>query len=126
MILEGDLGAGKSTFVHFSLKALGGDEWNGSPTFSIINQYLCRPEAGSESISVIHSDLYRIESLEELDQTGIHPLVADSKSIKFIEWGDRYYASIKSSLSRGAALWFIALRTVGAHERSITIESENF
>ena len=63
--LNGNLGAGKTTFVRFCLEALG---WEGkvkSPTFGLIEEYHL------QSIKLIHTDLYRLNSSDEFDYFGV-------------------------------------------------------
>ena len=59
ILLEGDLGAGKTHFVKGFLKALDSDELVTSPTFTIMNEYL------SGKAPVYHFDMYRLSSMEE-------------------------------------------------------------
>ena len=62
--LDGDLGVGKTIFTQGFAKGLGvEDEYITSPTFTIINEYEGR-------LKLYHFDVYRIGSLEEMDDTG--------------------------------------------------------
>lgn len=78
--LSGDLGTGKTTLIRKICDRLGVVDDVSSPTFSIINTYLT-----SEGQQVHHIDLYRIESGEELVQTGIVEYLY-SGELTFIEW----------------------------------------
>ena len=83
VLLEGDLGAGKTAFVKGVVEAFG-DNANEvtSPTFTIVNQY-------SYGDNVIyHFDLYRIESVDELYNIGIEEYFY-SGAICFVEWPER-------------------------------------
>ncbi len=80
MTLTGDLGAGKTTLV----KALG-EIWGvtddvNSPTFSLVNEYLC--EDGS---TIFHLDLYRLNDIDEALGMGIEEYLY-SGNIVIIEW----------------------------------------
>ena len=78
--LKGQMGVGKTTFIQFVLKAMGIEKLDGSPSYSLINQY--------ESLFfgiVYHLDLYRLDNIEEIYDIGIEEIIY-KKSICFIEW----------------------------------------
>lgn len=82
---DGEMGAGKTTFINALCRALGvEDDPTGSPTFSIINEY--RSDTTAELI--YHFDLYRIESLDQAFDIGVEDYL-DSGAICLIEWSDR-------------------------------------
>ncbi len=80
---EGELGAGKTTLIQGILEGLEIPGPNPSPTFSIMEPYLTKD--GQE---LLHLDLYRIESPEELLYIGIDEF-RDSGSTWLIEWPSR-------------------------------------
>jgi tRNA threonylcarbamoyladenosine biosynthesis protein TsaE len=82
IVLEGTLGAGKSTFVRGFLRALGVTGPVASPTYGLVHSYAVR-EGG-----VHHADVYRVETLHELEQTGM--LDELSQGVWLIEWGSRF------------------------------------
>ena len=79
--LVGDLGAGKTTFVKYLLKAMGYKKNITSPTFSKINEYSF--EYKSKLVNIFHMDFYRqtpaIEELEEI-------ILNTNNNFIFIEW----------------------------------------
>lgn len=79
ILLEGDLGAGKTTFTKGLAKALGVEEEVTSPTFTILNVY----EDGRLKLN--HLDMYRVESADELAELGIEDCF-DDDSVTVIEW----------------------------------------
>lgn len=82
---DGEMGAGKTTFINALCRALGVEEDpTGSPTFSIVNEY--RSDTTAELI--YHFDLYRIENLEQAFDIGIEDYL-DSGALCLIEWPDR-------------------------------------
>lgn len=79
--LKGNLGAGKTTLVKYLCKTLECPDTITSPTFSLVNEYLC--PAGR----IFHFDLYRIKYMEELINIGFYEYI-DSDNYCFIEWPD--------------------------------------
>ena len=80
--LEGDLGAGKTTFARGLIHALGYKGRVKSPTYGLLEHYQL------ESIQVLHMDLYRISDPGELEFLGIEDLL-DEQTILLIEWPDK-------------------------------------
>jgi len=79
IFLQGDLGSGKTTFVRFVLYYLGIKDFRGSPSFSIVNEYLLNDK------KIIHMDLYRVEAKESLLSMGICEYF-EKNAIFFVEW----------------------------------------
>ncbi len=85
VLLRGDLGAGKTTLVKGIAEAFqaASTEDVTSPTFTLIHEYR-GPQA-----SLYHIDLYRIDTLRQLETLGLDDLIADN-SILLIEWGEKF------------------------------------
>lgn len=82
-LLHGNLGAGKTTWVKYLVSHLGGDARQvDSPTFSLVNTY----EVNGNQIH--HFDLYRLESLEEIEDIGFMEYI-DSGNLCIIEWPEK-------------------------------------
>jgi tRNA threonylcarbamoyladenosine biosynthesis protein TsaE len=79
-LFEGQLGAGKTTFIQHLAKHLQVSEEVNSPTFSLVNEY---KSEGFEKI--FHLDLYRLKSLEDGLEIGLFELI-DSGYFCLIEW----------------------------------------
>ena len=79
---QGDMGAGKTTFIKAVCNELGVTESVASPTFAIINEY-----KDKEGSSIYHFDFYRINNIEEVFDFGYEDYFY-SGSICFIEWPD--------------------------------------
>jgi tRNA threonylcarbamoyladenosine biosynthesis protein TsaE len=80
VLLDGELGAGKTAFTQFLAGALGVDEPVTSPTFAIMNQYTC-------SLGTLaHLDAYRLGNSDGIDQLGLFELLDDG-AVAIIEWG---------------------------------------
>lgn len=82
VILNGDLGAGKTFFIKKVLQKFNVTNSN-SPTFAIVNEYF-----GDRSF--YHFDFYRINKESELHDIGIEDYFKDEQSIVFIEWGNLF------------------------------------
>lgn len=80
VILTGDLGAGKTTFVQGAAAALGITAPVTSPTFTLVREYEGR-------LPVFHVDVYRLERLQEAIDLGFEEMVG-SDAVTFVEWGD--------------------------------------
>src|SRR5687767_3555337 len=88
VLLKGDMGSGKTTFVKALSQLLGVMEPVSSPTFSIIQEY----DSPSRGI-IYHMDLYRLEKNQDLVQIGFDEYL-HSGNICLIEWpelGRPYY-----------------------------------
>lgn len=80
--LEGDLGAGKTTFARALIQALGYTGRVKSPTYGLLEQYELA------NLQVLHLDLYRIGDPGELEFLGLEDLL-DDHTVVLIEWPDR-------------------------------------
>jgi tRNA threonylcarbamoyladenosine biosynthesis protein TsaE len=78
--LTGELGAGKTCFVQGAAAALGVTDAVTSPSFLLRRDYRGR-------MPVIHLDVYRLESLQEVLDLGFADS-ADRDAVAFVEWGD--------------------------------------
>ena len=82
---NGEMGAGKTTFISALCRELGVEEdLAGSPTFSIINEY--RSDTTAELI--YHFDLYRIDNIEEAFDIGVEDYF-DSGALCLLEWPEK-------------------------------------
>jgi tRNA threonylcarbamoyladenosine biosynthesis protein TsaE len=116
VLVEGDLGAGKTTFVRGACRGLGVDAVVTSPTFTIGQRYPA-PEGGRATIS--HVDLFRIADLgEEADPELLDDYVG-SDTIAFIEWPRNVQATL-AGLARIAAR--VRIEHAGGDRRQLEIE----
>jgi tRNA threonylcarbamoyladenosine biosynthesis protein TsaE len=85
VLLSGPIGGGKTTLVRkfIEYKSKNNHVFANSPSYDLVHEYLL-----SEYI-VIHIDLYRIESDEDLESTGFWDVIQQKNTIFFIEWPDR-------------------------------------
>jgi len=90
LLLAGDLGAGKTTFVRGVARGAGSSAHVASPTFQLVRVYEGR-------IQLAHVDLYRIEGAGELGDLGLDELL--DQGAVLVEWGDRLDAPEAALLS---------------------------
>lgn len=81
---NGEMGAGKTTFIKALCEELGVDDVTNSPSFAIINEY--RSETTAELI--YHFDCYRLENEAEAEEIGVEDYFY-SGALCFIEWPER-------------------------------------
>ena len=79
---HGDMGAGKTTFIHALCAVKGVTDTVGSPTFSIINEY------AYPGGKIYHIDLYRLRDEEEALRAGVEDVLY-SGELCLVEWPDR-------------------------------------
>ena len=95
--LEGDLGAGKTTFVKAVAAAVGIDPAEVvSPTFGLIHIH-DSPAAGGRPLRIVHADMYRLSGAAELHEIGWEDAIAGrfGKRIwTFVEWPSRIAAAL--------------------------------
>lgn len=88
LLLKGNLGAGKTSFTTYLMKALGSLDSISSPTYAIVNEYTTPKGA------VFHFDLYRMKSIEEVLDIGIEEYL-DSAYLSIIEWPEIYESELQ-------------------------------
>jgi tRNA threonylcarbamoyladenosine biosynthesis protein TsaE len=111
VLVAGELGAGKTTFVRGGCRALGVTGVVTSPTFTIGQRY-------PAPVPVAHVDLYRIESLDDEDPDLLADYVRPD-TIAFIEWPSHGERELQA-LGRVAAR--VRLEHAGGDERLVTIQ----
>ena len=86
LALIGELGAGKTAFTKYLLKALGVTDLVSSPTFILMRPY---PLVHENFSVAYHIDVYRLEEpVQELEKLGIEEILKDPKHLVIIEWAD--------------------------------------
>lgn len=109
VLVSGELGTGKTTFVRGACRALGVTDPVTSPTFTIGQVY------GGGEVEVAHLDLYRLESLEGEDPALLDDYLTRER-IAFVEWP----GIAEPGLGRVAAR--VAIAHAGGDRRTIEIE----
>ncbi len=113
--LHGGMGAGKTAFVHALCDVKGVRDPVGSPTFSLVNQYIC-PEQGAER-TIYHIDLYRLEGEEEAVRAGIEDCLWSGATC-FVEWPERAPGLFPPQTLH------VHLRVMGLDSRHITLSGD--
>lgn len=111
ILLDGDLGAGKTTFTQALAKEIGIEEVVNSPTFSIVNEY------ESKIGNFYHFDLYRLETEEELFDIGFEEYFSH-EGIIVIEWAEKFIQEIPQPFLK------INISNEGEEKRKFTISGE--
>jgi tRNA threonylcarbamoyladenosine biosynthesis protein TsaE len=117
ILLEGELAAGKTTFVRGLVDGLGGNpESVSSPTFVLLQSYDCR----GDGITVLHHvDLYRLaEDINDLREIGLEDTLSDPTAIIAVEWPKDTLATWIPADTR---TWRIAITTEDDDSRRIEI-----
>ena len=91
ILLNGDLGAGKTTFTRYVLKALGVKDDITSPTFTIMREYK------TKKYNIYHFDMYRLSSGNEAIEYGLEEYIfaGNKNNLVFIEWSENIKEILK-------------------------------
>lgn len=130
-LLEGELGAGKTTLVKGIVAGLGAarEEDVTSPSFTLVHEYglpaLREAQGGEQSRSaqagsagkVYHVDLYRIEDARELATLGLEDLAGQDATV-LVEWGEKLAGAVPVP-PRGIR---VRMEHLGSEDRRITVE----
>lgn len=86
ILLDGDLGAGKTTLISELLKSCGYADAT-SPTYALHHSYPI--VLNHENIRIEHLDLYRLQNEDDVESSGLWDLFQDPQSIILVEWANR-------------------------------------
>ena len=131
VLLDGDLGAGKTVFARGLAKGLGIRGRITSPTFVLMRIHRAnsrQPIAGSirhrSSMAIgyrlpaigflVHVDAYRIRDPHELIAIGLLEWVGRPDAVVVIEWGER----VRNMLDRKIRVYGVAMQPFDVHDRS--------
>jgi tRNA threonylcarbamoyladenosine biosynthesis protein TsaE len=84
ILLYGEMGSGKTTFVKAVCEELNVKQNVSSPTFTLINKY-----ETATGQTIYHVDLYRLNSALDLYMLDLHRYLTDPSAIIFIEWAEK-------------------------------------
>jgi tRNA threonylcarbamoyladenosine biosynthesis protein TsaE len=103
VLLDGDMGAGKTVFAKGVAQGLGVEEEVTSPTYAYMNDYDGR---------LFHYDCYRIESIEQAERLGLADYF-DMGGICLIEWSQNIAALLPKGCKK------ITIKKINENEREI-------
>lgn len=109
VVVQGDLGAGKTTFVRGACRALGAEGPITSPTFTIGQVY------AADGLEIAHLDLFRLDSLAGEDPALLDDYLTPER-IAFVEWPEAGLPRIERIAHR------VRLEHAGGDRRRITVE----
>ena len=92
VVLDGELGVGKTVMAKGIAVALGVTEPVVSPTFTVVREY-------DAPTPLVHVDVYRLDHVQELHDLGFDDLVGE-EAVTVVEWGDRVSAALPSDRLR--------------------------
>lgn len=113
VLLEGDLGGGKTTFVKGILKGFNSFQEVLSPSFTLVREYKVKP------CRIYHIDLYRIDKLRDVFSLGIEDYLYGQGCITLVEWGEK----LESILPRYLKIKFSYL---GEKQRKIIFSARGY
>ncbi len=119
VLLEGDLGAGKTAFAREVAHGLGVPEEEpvASPTFALVHEYAIPPGPGGRGERLLlHADLYRLSHPDEILELGLEGVIGVS-AVALVEWGERFADAIPGVVAT------VRLTSRGETARTIAIEA---
>jgi tRNA threonylcarbamoyladenosine biosynthesis protein TsaE len=116
ILLFGDLGAGKTTFVREYCQSINIVNQVSSPSFLILNTYYSK-----NNFQVNHFDLYRVKDIFELETIGFYECLNQSNSINFIEWPEKFISELNKFEDRTLSIYFKFIED-NINQREIKLE----
>ena len=93
VVLSGEVGTGKTTFVRAAARSIGVTDRVTSPTYQIARGYEGRRDG--QRMTVNHMDLYRLEGIEDRDVLELDDYL-EPDAVTFIEWADPALGAIEN------------------------------
>lgn len=111
LAFNGEMGAGKTTFIHALCNYLGVKDAVSSPTYALINEYHFLQEGTDKTI--YHMDWYRLRDTDEAIQAGMEDALLQKGAYCFIEWPTKAIEIIPTTY-----LW-IEIEIINDEKRSL-------
>lgn len=96
VLLEGELGAGKTTLMKGIAKFFGVKKNITSPTFTLMNIYGIRNTKNTKLRNLIHIDTYRLKDEEDLLEIGAEDYLGAADAVCVIEWPEKISTLLKN------------------------------
>ena len=109
VLLDGEMGAGKTTMTKALAASLGVKDDVTSPTYTLVHTYT------GDALTLHHADLYRLKHTSEIEDLGIDEMLAGG-GVALIEWGAPAGPYFPEHL-------FVSFELAGADSRTVTIDS---
>ncbi len=93
VLLDGDLGTGKTVLVRGIGDALGVGGRVRSPSFTLVNEY-----PASNGLLLVHADLYRLEDADAADALGLEEYLLSPNVVLLVEWPERWTSPPRDEL----------------------------
>lgn len=117
IVLEGDLGSGKTTFARGFVRELSGHARVLSPTFLLMKEYPLRQKDEKKQGVLYHFDWYRVSDPREVEALGWKRITEDPRNVILVEWPERAPLLVPADAVR------ICFAHAGAKERVVRIVS---
>lgn len=85
ILLNGEMGSGKTQFVKFLCNNLHTVTSVSSPSFLVLNEY-----STNMDFNIFHFDFYRLSDIRDLEEIGFYEILDSNKGLIIVEWADMF------------------------------------
>ncbi len=113
VLFDAEMGSGKTTLIRSLLSIITFEEFQGSPTYSLVNEYLSK-----QNTPIYHFDLYRLKDEKELFDIGFEDYLTDN-ALLFIEWPEKSLKFLPDNI------YWVYIRVDDNNHRLIELKHDN-
>ena len=113
VLFDAAMGSGKTTLIRSLLSIITFEEFQGSPTYSLVNEYLSK-----QNKPIYHFDLYRLKDEKELFDIGFEDYLTDN-ALLFIEWPEKSLKFLPDNI------YWVYIRVDDNNHRLIELKHDN-
>jgi|694.fasta_scaffold134896_3 tRNA threonylcarbamoyladenosine biosynthesis protein TsaE len=113
VLFDAAMGSGKTTLIRSLLSIITFEEFQGSPTYSLVNEYLSK-----QNKPIYHFDLYRLKDEKELFDIGFEDYLSND-SLLFIEWPEKSLKFLPDNI------YWVYIRVDDNNHRLIELKHDN-